>query len=171
VIPGRALAAILLCVAAAGGIGFGGYTLGYSRAAETAREQQERADAAAREALDQANARTEAKEREHEQALSDLRAGFVAERAKAEADADRRRRALVNGSERLRFAVRSCAADRTVAAAAAASASGADGGAEADLDPEVAAAIVGLTDEGDSAIRQLTALQTWAVEAVRLCNQ
>lgn len=148
-----------------GGLGvWGGYQYADKKATAAAAE----AAAEAAEALAEANRRNRQLEKEHESRIQDLRAEFAAR----EAEARERDAAVISdlrdGTERLRFQVRSCRSARPSGAEAAAP--GADGGGEAELAPETAAALWGIAGDGDAYARRLNALQDWARSALELCN-
>lgn len=73
----------------------------------------------------------------------------------ARTENDKLRLDLAAGTKRVRVAVRDCKATST--------ASLDDATSTAELDGAIAAAITGIANDGDDAIRQLTALQDWAI--------
>ncbi len=79
------------------------------------------------------------------------------EMSHANQENQRMQRALAIGAIRVRIAARCDAASGVSALASAASVD--DGAATAELDPATASDLEGIANDGDAAIRQLTALQ------------
>lgn len=114
-------------------------------------------DAATASAAARLQADTRQKEAQAASRVAALDANYQKEITHAQAENDRLRAAVRAGDVRLRIAIRSAGA---ASLPENASATGrADAGTTAELDPAAADFLVGLVGEGDSAIRQLTALQ------------
>lgn len=129
-------------------------------------EARAKAEADARKALEIADRKYRQQEADHAKQISDLRLGY-ARLAATEAEKDR---AVVSdldsGAKRVRVRAARCAPVPTTGAASV----GADAGAEAELPSAVGARLYDLAADADETARQLTALQAWAKEAVRLCG-
>lgn len=76
------------------------------------------------------------------------------ELSNARIENDKLRHDLATGAKRVRVAVRDCKATGTSSLD--------DATSTAELDGAIAASITGIANDGDDAIRQLTALQDWA---------
>ena len=113
------------------------------------------------------NGKNREKEIAYERTISELRRGYAA-KAAAEAVGDAHTLAdLGSGVVRLRLPVaRRCPAIPATATAAAR----VDAAGEAELAPATATALFAIAADGDRYARQLTALQAWALDAVRLCS-
>lgn len=115
-------------------------------------------DAAASSAVARLQADTRQKEAQAASRVAALDARYQKEITYAQVENDRLRAAVRAGDVRLRIAIRNQSASVPEKAGAAGSA---DAGTSAELDPAAADWLVGLTAEGDDAIRQLTALQSY----------
>lgn len=170
-IMGAAALAVALAVFGAG-TGFG-YAWGKGSGAEElakVRADQAKKDLAAERALTAANERNRAQERDHAQAVADLRAEFAKTEGK-EHETDARVVAdLRSGDDQLRFPVRTCAA--AIADASNAAESRAAEAARAELAPATSAALYSITADGDTAIREGNALIDWvySLEASGACT-
>jgi hypothetical protein len=152
----------LVMLAALGAI-LGAYEFGKRSGAGAERT---RARAEAIEARAKAEAIYRQKETDHAERIQEVRAEFAAANSR-EAESDRAVvRDLRSGSRGLRFKAARC----PIAAGAVAPSGGIDETATARIAPEVAAALYSIAADGDAAIRQLTALQSWAQSAVVLCS-
>lgn len=131
----------------------------------TVMEAREREAAAAVAAVE-----TKYREREkaHDQVVVQLRVEYAEATARADASDARISRDLANGSQRVRIQVASCSSPTP--APPGASAARTDDPATAELPGPIAAALWAIAVDGDQAIRQLTALQSWSRSAVDLCN-
>ena len=113
-----------------------------------------------------------AMEKAHEQRVAQLLAEWRTEREEDRARNERRYADLRAGTLRLRVPVVpasvSCPASNSEGQSAS---GGLDGSATAELDGQAAARIVAITDDGDSAIKQLTALQKYTADLYATCNQ
>lgn len=132
---------------------------------ELARQQRDQ------KVIDGLNAQVTKLKEDHAKFVANLRAEFIAvnEREKA---ADAKRIAdLRSGSSKLRLAIASCDGAQAAAGPLGTATPGATPEARAELAPEVAATLFGITGDGDAAIRQLAGLQSWAMNAVATCNK
>lgn len=104
--------------------------------------------------------------------VADLETQFRKEQHEAQQTIDALRTDVRNGDVRLRVAVAGCAsvAGSDDMSGTGTSASGANGAGTAELDRSVADDLLGITADGDAAIRKLTALQDYAREALRVCG-
>jgi hypothetical protein len=156
----RSLALFFVAVA----LFWGFYRLGRSLGEKQARAE----DAIAYQA---AMAKADAKYREQERAnakqVSDLRVEYAkTESSNAASDAGAVRD-FAAGVRRVRIPIAAC---RPSAAQAGAATARVDGPQDAELAGQTASDLEGVTADGDTAIRQLGALQAWARSAVALCN-
>jgi len=165
------LIAIALVVAGLFGTGYAvrGHYAAKEMAAHVALDK--KADDARRDAVAKKDAQTAAREKAAKDENSDLRSKYDAEQAAHAADnrlrdADLRTARL---TARVRIAAGSCS-DSASGVPPGLPAAGADGGATAQLAPDVAANLERIADTGDDAIRQLTALQEWVNRNVRAVN-
>ncbi|WP_051278965.1 lysis system i-spanin subunit Rz [Chitinilyticum aquatile] len=115
-------------------------------------------DAAAASTVARLQADTRQKEAQAASRVAALDVKYQKEITHAQAENDKLRAAVRAGDVRLRIAVRSAAA-ASGPAAQTESAGRTDDRTTAELDPAAADWLVGITSEGDDAIRQLTALQ------------
>lgn len=118
--------------------------------------------------LREQNENNRRKELTYEQKIADLRADFAQQQATAAARDARTIADLLNRTKRLRVPITSCAPAETNQVKLAAG--GVDGAGTGELTPEASAALWSIAADGDRAIRKLTALQGWAVNAVLLCG-
>ena len=118
-------------------------------------------------AMTRADAKYREQERANEQRVSDLRVEYAKAEASARASDASVSRDLADGTRRMRLKAAAC---RPSATALGPTPGRVDGAADAELAPEVAAALYAIAADGDQAIRQLGALQAWARSAVRLCG-
>ncbi|MBC8729967.1 lysis system i-spanin subunit Rz [Paraburkholderia sp. UCT2] len=97
---------------------------------------------------------------------------YRTEQTNAQKTIDTLRADVRAGDVRLRVATASCAASAggSGVPGAGAAAGGTDGTGTAELDGSAADALLGITGDGDRAIRKLTALQDYAREALRVCG-
>lgn len=134
----------------------------------------EKAAAALREThlkeLNAVNAALRQKERDHETDIGAILSAFAAREASqtSAAQADAARYAAGESRLRLLVAPGGCAARPPEAVA---SAPGADEAPRAELAPATSAALVGIANDGDAAIDQLTALQVYTARLYRTCTQ
>ena len=124
-------------------------------------------DARDRAAVAAANAKYRAQEMTYEKRIDDLRVDF-AKRQATELAVDRgAAAALASGAQRVRVTVTRCSPNPAAPGPASARV---DGPETAELAPEVAATLYAIAADCDKNTRQLTALQAWALSAVKLCN-
>lgn len=163
-------AALAAAAVVVGGVLFGaGAIYGANEATVSCLEDERERERDHQRELTAANERTRAKEREHEQVVSELRRAFAQE-SEAQAARDAAVAAsLRDGNRRLRLQV-AAARCPTPEAGAVAPAAGADEAPRAELAPEAASALFGITADGDAAIRQLTGLQDYAAKLYRDCT-
>jgi hypothetical protein len=97
---------------------------------------------------------------------------YRTEQANAQKTIDTLRADVRAGDVRLRVAAASCipSASGNGVPGVGAAAGGVDGAGAAELDGSTADALLGITGDGDRAIRKLTALQEYAREAQRVCG-
>lgn len=152
-----------------------GTSFGYAWAAGNARdkaaklaEQVAKEKLKAEKELNKANELNRSREREYDQAVSDLRARLAAEEGREQAVDARAAADLRSGTDRLRLPVRTCSS--AVADAVETTAARVDAETRAELAPETSAALYTIAADGDEAIRALGGLQEWAEEAVKLCS-
>jgi hypothetical protein len=106
------------------------------------------------------------KEIDNEKRIGEIRAKYAGAAA-AEAESDRHVASDLRAGVRvLRFKAARC----PVAAGAGAAAARIDETQGTQLAPEVAESLYSIAADGDAAIRQLSALQSWARSAVELCS-
>lgn len=159
--PGKIIGAVALAVLVTWAAYQAGSAKGTAKAEAKCKEQAQRALVTAQERY-----RTE--EAFHAREIQELQTKFSREREQA-ASVDAAAMAdLRSGVRRLRFPV---AARCPAAAPPAASTGRVDGPAAADIAPATAEALYSIAADGDQAIRQLTALQAWARDALKLCGQ
>ena len=156
----RAIVVLLVALA----LGWGLYRLGKSKGAKLAHAE----DAVAyQQAMDAANAKYREQEQANAKKVSDLRVEYANREAAAHAADTGMVRDLATGTRRVRIPVASCRPSTTQAPGSPARV---DGPQDAELPPATAAALYAIAADGDTAIRQLTALQAWARSAVVLCG-
>lgn len=158
---------LLLLVLTSGVVG---YQIGEERATELADRARAEVSRQAELRWAERNQQERQREVEHEQQIADLRSEFAARINRARAENERKLADLRSGHDRLRLPVTGCSGGGAGTSPAEASSEGADGTASADVAPETAAALYDIAADGDAAIEQLTALQQWAKEAVKLCS-
>ncbi|WP_143037166.1 lysis system i-spanin subunit Rz [Paraburkholderia tuberum] len=97
---------------------------------------------------------------------------YRTEQTNAQKTIDTLRADVRAGDVRLRVATASCTASAGGGGmpGAGAAAGGTDGTGTAELDGPTADALLGITSDGDRAIRKLTAMQDYAREALRVCG-
>jgi prophage endopeptidase len=139
------------------------YFAGRHSGAEAAHEQDALSAVSAVAAAEQ---RYRDMEVEHAKRIEALRLEYATKDADAKAVDAEVARDLGSGVRRLRVHVSRC---RPAIPEAAGAPARADDAATAELAPETAAAFYAIAADGDTAIRQLTALQAWARSAVELC--
>jgi hypothetical protein len=104
----------------------------------------------------------------HAREIQELQTKFSQQQQQAAAVDARALADFGSGSRRMRFPL----APRCPAAPAATGATGrVDATQAADIAPATAEALYSIAADGDEAIRQLTALQSWVREALKLCGQ
>lgn len=172
------LAGIAIAAVSAGifGTGFGMGMAHESDAAakkvQLVKDQAHAKELAQQRALQAADDSYRKQERSYEQQVSTIRSQYEAQLAAQQAHDARTIADLRGGARRLRLAVSSCSrtAPSTGGKVADSAAPGIAGTATAELAPETAATLWSIAAAGDRAIKQLTALQRWAEQAVKLCN-
>jgi prophage endopeptidase len=104
-----------------------------------------------------------ARQIEQEQAsyVAALDARYIKELSRAQTEIDRLRRDVRTGA--LRLSVKSASKPAALGVYDSATASGVNAATYCELDGQVADDLISITSEGDSAIRQLTALQTYVL--------
>lgn len=103
------------------------------------------------------------KQKEWQAALADLDKKYFKEMDDARTENDRLRGELADGSKRV-FIDAKCPDGGGGGGAAPGTAGLGNGAARAELNPKVARALVGITGDGDKAIRKLTALQEYIIQ-------
>lgn len=120
-----------------------------------------------RAAVAAADAKYRAMEAGNEKRVEDLRLEYAKRQAAESAVDSRTAAALASGAQRVRVAVTRCGPN---AAAPGPPAARDDGSETAELAPETATALYAIAADCDETARQLTALQSWSLAAVKLCN-
>ena len=168
-VVGALVAALLLAL---------GYTWGHSKAAKEGLKALHAQEKASLERWGEAlelirkieNGLTELEKR-YEASTAAILAEWNRERQEDRAFNERRYAELRSGALRLRVPVNpSSVACPATPASAESAASGADGPATAELDGEVAARVLAITDDGDAAIKQLIALQKYTNQLYETCQ-
>lgn len=155
-------------ISALGVTGYLSYDWGYSNASTLHELRYEKRETDLREQVTKAQQSVLDAERDHTAAIARVRTAYEqqaqdAAMANAAVIAD-----LRSSQRRVRVPVTDC---RNAAMPAPEPATRADHEPRtAELDPAVAARIWAIAADGDRAVQKLTALQNWAREAVRLCN-
>jgi hypothetical protein len=158
---GRYLLAVLAVALVAQVSYCAGNSRGGAREASKCREREQRAMVNAQERY-----RTE--EEFHAKEVRELQSRYASQQQTAAAVDARAVADLGSGVRRLRFPVaRGCPS----AAAPGGTPGRIDEAAPAEIAPEIARSLYSIAADGDEAIRQLTALQAWVRDALRLCGQ
>ena len=167
--PGvKILAAILLMAAIVGAIySYGQQQFGLGKQAERAdwlaRENKELT--AANQKITKLEEQYRKQEQRHAQAMADASTQYQEDLKNAQANKDRIIANLRTGDIRLRIPVAATGkAGGNIPAEALSSATGRDDQAHAELSPEAAEFLVGLVDECDGVVHQLTAAQRVIIE-------
>lgn len=122
----------------------------------------------AQRALVSAQERYRTEEEFHAREIQELQTKYANQQQQAAAVDARAMADLGSGVRRLRVPIASrCPAPTSVAAPTGRT----DDAATAELAPEAARYLYDIAADGDEAIRQLTALQAWARDALKLCGQ
>jgi len=120
-----------------------------------------------RAAVAAADAKYRAQEAVNEKRVEDLRVEYTKRQATESAADSRTSGDLASGARRVRVAVTRCGPNP---AALGPTTARADGSETAELAPATATALYTIAADCDETARQLTALQSWSLAAVKLCN-
>lgn len=162
------LSLTLVVIFALAATNYWSYSKGYSNASTLHERNAKQREAELLQQVTDAQTALLDAERSHTATVAEIQAGYeIASREAAAANA-----AVIadlrSSQRRVRIPVTDCLAEPVPEAKPATSAD--HGAGTAELDPQVAARIWAIAADGDRAAQKLTALQSWAREAVRLCN-